>query len=194
MELLQELEIFAKEYDVPIVEEEVRDCLAMFLRIQQPKRLLELGTAIGYSAIFFATLLPEVEIITIERDDAMAFKAKENIKKARLTERITLLHGDAKELLPTLDGFFDAIFMDAAKGQYNAFFTLLEPLWKPGGVLYADDVYFHGMLHDKEKYHKRKVTIVKRLRQYLQMIQETEGYESIVLPVGDGLAVTRKED
>lgn len=192
-ELLLELEAFAQNYAVPIVEKEVRDCLGMFLKIQQPTRILELGTAIGYSAIYFAHLLPDAHITTIERNPQMIGWAKENIAKAGLNERITLLEGDAKEILPTLEQGYDCIFMDAAKGQYNAFFELLEPLWLPEGVLYADDVYFHGMLHDKEKFRKRKVTIVKRLREYLEMIQTREGYSSVVLPVGDGLAVTRKD-
>ena len=124
--LLKELEDYAHENSVPIIHKEVSDLLKVILKIHRPKRILEVGCAIGYSSIFFASVLGgDVEIITTERNEVMIEKAKENIKRAGLEDKITILEGDAEETLKTIDGEFDMIFIDAAKGQYQLFFDLV---------------------------------------------------------------------
>ncbi len=192
-ELREELKRFAVEYDIPIVEEETLKMLSLLLSMQKPARILEIGTAIGYSAIAFADAAPEAAIVSIEREEAMYYRAKENVERAGLAGRITLLLGDANEILPTLTEPFDFIFMDAAKAQYQKFFEHCKPLLKNEGLLCSDDVHYLGMLYDKEKYHRRMVTIVKRMRAYLDELQNTPGYQTVVLSIGDGLAITRKE-
>lgn len=192
-EVLNRLRDFAREYDVPIVEEETLSFLTMLLKIQKPGRILEIGTAIGFSAIAFSYACPNAEILSIERDEAMYYRALENIKVAGLSNRITVRLGEAREVLTELSGPFDFIFMDAAKAQYQRFFAACKELLPVGGILCSDDVHYLGMLHDQEKYHRRMVTIVKRMRAYLDEITGTPGFHTVILPIGDGLAVTRKD-
>ncbi len=192
-EIIEELKIFAGEYDIPIVEDEALSVMTLLLKVQQPKRILEIGTAIGYSALSFAEVCPDAEITSIERSEAMYYRAVDSVQRAGLQDRISLLLGDAQDVLPTLSGPFDCIFLDAAKAQYSKFFEVCRTLMPKGGLLFSDDVHYLGMLHDPEKYHRRMVTIVKRMRAYLDELSSTEGYHTVVLPIGDGLAVTRKE-
>lgn len=189
---LQQLRAFAQEYDIPVVEDEVLDVLRMLLRIQQPTRLLEIGTAIGYSSIAFS-MCTDAQIVTIERSEPMYYRAKENIEKAGLTHRIQILHGDAAEILPRLDGPFDFVFLDGAKAQYSSLFEKISPLVHTGSLVCADDVYYHGMVQDRSLLDRRMITIVKRMQKFLQEIETMPGFSSVVLPVGDGLAILRKE-
>lgn len=190
--LLQSLRSFANQYDIPVVEEEVLAVLWMLLRIQKPARVLEIGTAIGYSSIAFS-MCTDAQITTIERDEQMYFRALENIQKADLSARIQVLLGDAKQILPTLTGPYDFVFLDGAKAQYSSLFALLQPLLREGSLVCADDVLFHGMVQDRSLLNRRVITIVKRMKKFLKEIQHTPGYRSVVLQAGDGLAVIRKE-
>ena len=133
--LLRDLEEYANEHNVPIVHKEVSELLKVLLKIQKPKRILEVGCAIGYSSILFASVLDEdVEIITVERNEKMIEKAKENIKLAGFEKNITILEGDAEELLKDVEGPFDMIFMDAAKGQYKLFYDMVIDKLKVDGL------------------------------------------------------------
>ena len=187
--ILGDLEQFAKEYDVPISQPETMKLLEVLIRLGRVKSVLEIGCAIGYSAIGMALSGAET-VTTIEISDDAARVARENFQKAGLDDRITLYHGDAKEILPTLTGEYDMVFLDAAKAQYGNFFPHCLRLLKPGGLLVSDNVLYKGMTATDELVQHRKITIVKRLRQYLSMLSSMPELETSVLPVGDGVALS----
>ncbi len=191
--LLKELEIYAKENNVPIVHKEVSDLLKVLLKVQRPKKILEVGCAIGYSSILFASSLDgEVEIITVERNEKMIEKAKENIKRAGLEDKITILEGDAEELLKTVDGEFDMIFLDAAKGQYKLFYDMVIDKLKVDGLLISDNILYKGMVAHDDFVIRRKKTIVKRMRNYLDYISNCDYLDTSLIPIGDGVALSYK--
>ncbi len=187
--IMAELEAFAKEYDVPISQPETMKLLEVLIRLGRIQSVLEIGCAIGYSAIGMAMAGAE-QITTVEISEDAARVARENFRKAGLAERITLYHGDAKEVLPTLTGQYDMVFLDAAKAQYGNFFPHCLRLLKPGGLLVSDNVLYKGMTATDELVQHRKITIVKRLRQYLAMLSSMPELETSVLPVGDGVALS----
>ena len=192
--LLKELEIYAEENSVPIVHKEVSDLLKVLLKIQKPKRILEVGCAIGYSSILFATICGEdSDIITCERNPVMIEKAKENIKRAGFEKNIKILEGDAFESLNSVEGEFDMIFLDAAKGQYKLFYDLVIDKLKVGGVLISDNILYKGMIADNNLVVRRKKTIVKRMRNYLDYICSCDYLTTSLLPMVDGVAISYKE-
>ena len=135
----------------------------------------------------------EGEVTTIELSDEMADIAEENIKKAGLSDKITLIRGDGREVIPEIEGEFDLIFIDAAKGQYQEFFNEAKRLLRVGGILVSDNVLFKGMTATDELVIRRKITIVKRLREYLTMLKENKDFATALLPIGDGVAISIKE-
>ena len=188
--LLRELRRYAEENDVPVSQRETSAFLQFLCAVKQPKRILEIGTAIGYSAIAMAKCC-QAEIVTLERDETMIAKAKENISKARLEERITLIEGDATQTLSSVTGSFDLVFVDAAKGQYDVFLQQIEV--SDGGVLVCDNVLYKGMTATDELVVRRKITIVKRLREFLNTLMNDESYVTSLLPLGDGVALAYKK-
>ena len=192
--LLRELEIYAEEHNVPIVHKEVSDLLKVLLKVDKPKNILEVGCAIGYSSILFATTVgDEVKITTVERNEAMIERAKENIKRAGCENNITILEGDAEELLPKVEGKFDMIFLDAAKGQYKLFYDMVIDKLKVGGLLISDNILYKGMVAHDDFVVRRKKTIVKRMRNYLDYICNCEYLSTSLIPIGDGVALSYKE-
>lgn len=192
--LLKELEEYAAEYNVPIVHKEVSDLLKVILKVQKPKSILEVGCAIGYSSILFSTSTDgEAKIITVERNENMIEKAKENFKRSGYENNITLLEGDAEELLKNVDGTFDMIFLDAAKGQYKLFYDLVIDKLKVGGLLISDNILYKGMIADDNLVMRRKKTIVKRMRNYLDYICNCPYLSTSLIPIGDGVALSYKE-
>lgn len=191
--LLEEMEIYAEDNSVPIIHKEVSELLKVILKIHKPKRILEIGCAIGYSSIFFADVLNnDVEIITTERNPIMLEKAYENIKKAGLSDKIKILVGDAEETLKDIDGDFDMVFIDAAKGQYKLFFDIVFDKVKNGGIVISDNILYKGMIASDEFVVKRKKTIVKRMRDYLDYICHQEFLDTSIIPIGDGVAISYK--
>lgn len=190
--LLGELEDFAKEYSVPISQPETMRLLEVLIRIGRIKSVLEVGCAIGYSAICMINAGCE-KIDTIELSADAARVAKENFKKAGMEDKINLHFGDAKDVLPQMEGEYDMIFMDAAKAQYQEFFPNCMRLLKTGGVLVSDNVLYKGMTATDELVVRRKITIVKRLRKYLEMISSIPELETTILPIGDGVAISYKK-
>ena len=191
--LLRELEIYAQENNVPIVHKEVSELLKVLLKVQKPKRILEVGCAIGYSSILFATVLDkDVEIITVERNEKMIEKAKENIKRAGMENNITILEGDAEEILPNVEGTFDMIFFDAAKGQYKLFYDMIIDKLKVDGLLISDNILYKGMVAHDDYVIRRKKTIVKRMRNYLDYISHCDYLDTSLIPIGDGVALSYK--
>jgi predicted O-methyltransferase YrrM len=191
------MEDFAKEHDIPIMEKTGIEVLLLLLSMQQPKKILEIGTAIGYSAIRMALKVPNTEIITVELDDARYLQANENIKQMGLEARIHTLHGDALELSEEIRkyGPFDALFIDATKAKYTKFFALYEPMLTKNGMIYTDNVLFKGTVaRDRSELQtRRQRTLVRKLDEYNQSLSTLEEYETTIIPVGDGIAVTRRK-
>jgi caffeoyl-CoA O-methyltransferase len=192
-DLLIELEEFAKENSVPIIHKEVGRFLEVLINIKKPKKILELGTAIGYSAILMEKASQgESSITTIERDKAMVDLATKNIEKSGYKEKIKIVEGDCLEVLSEIDEKFDLIFMDAGKGHYNHFFPECLRLLEDDGIIIGDNVLFRGMVASDHLVKRRKITIVKRMREFLNMVSQDEFLTSII-PMGDGLAlITRR--
>ncbi|MCD8048653.1 MAG: O-methyltransferase [Clostridia bacterium] len=177
----------------PIVERDAAQLLKTLLLITKPKRILEIGTAIGYSAILMAKNTPEdTEIITIERYEKAADEAIENIFAAGYEKKIRVIKGEAADVINWLDPYFDFVFMDGAKGQYIEFLPRILELLRHGGVLVTDDVLYKDMTNDEKaaEVRHRKITIVQRLRKYLSVITNHTELETTVLQVGDGVAVS----
>lgn len=194
-EYLKDLELYANVNHVPIIDKEVAQFLKVLLKIDKPKSILEIGTAIGYSALIMASSTDEsCKIKTIERRLDMIELAKRNINNTDYKDKIKILPGEADEILPKLDEKFDFIFLDAAKGHYLDFFNNCTDLLENKGVIVSDNVLFRGMVASDKLVIRRKKTIVKRLREYLEHITHLEGYETSIIPIGDGVALTYKEE
>ena len=188
-----ELEAFAKENGVPIAQKETIKFLEFMVSMKKPLRILELGTAIGYSAIkMYEAAGTEPHITTVERSEEMINLAKENIKSFNLENKIEIKEGDCLEILEALDEPYDLIFMDAGKGPYNHFLPHCLRLLKEDGIIIADNVLFRGMVASDELVKRRKITIVKRMRKYLELVSEDESLITSVIPMGDGIAVTKR--
>ena len=193
--LCEEIRRAALAEGVPIIRPETASLLTFFVRLLNPRNILEVGCAVGYSALRMSEAMPAAcRIVTMEKDPARVQKARENFRKAGETGRITLLEGDAAKLLETLDGSFDLIFMDAAKGQYIRFLPEALRLLSEGGVLFSDNVLQDGdVLESRFAVTRRNRTIHARMREYLYVLKHTEGLSTSVIPIGDGAAVTLKE-
>lgn len=183
-----------EESYAPIVQKQTEQLLITMLRLKKPRRVLEIGSAVGYSAILMADNLPEESrIITVERYKKHADIAVDNIFKAGYEGKIRLIEGEAAEVLHWLDGTFDFVFLDAAKGQYIEFLPDILRLLENGGVLFSDNILFKGMLEDEDKVIRRKITIVKRLKMYLEEIMSNENLTTSIIPIGDGVAISVKK-
>ncbi|WP_278287289.1 O-methyltransferase [Caloranaerobacter ferrireducens] len=194
-EILKTIEDYAKKNNVPIIHPEVAQFIRVIIQIKNPRRILEIGTAIGYSAIVMAEASKrDCEIITIERREDMVKLAKENFERADLNNRIRILHGEAQEILPSIKDKFDLIFLDAAKGKYMEFLPYCIENLNCGGVIISDNVLFKGMVANDDLVIRRKKTIVRRMREYLKYICNTSILETSIIPIGDGIALTIKKD
>ena len=191
--ILKELEEFAKENKVPIVQKETGKFLEFMVNMKKPMRILELGTAIGFSSILmYEASNTNPDIITIERDSKMIEYAKENIKKFNLQDKIKIEEGDCLEVLEKLQEPFDLIFMDAGKGHYNHFLPHCLRLLSEDGIIIADNVLFRGMVASDDLVKRRKITIVKRMRTYLDLVNSDDELITSVIPMGDGIAITKR--
>lgn len=193
-DFMASLEKYAEENSVPIVHPEVAQLLKVLVRMNKPKRMLEVGTAIGYSSLIMASCMDGGEIITIERNRDMIKLADENISKTEFKDNIKTIEGDAEEVLNSLEGKFDFIFLDAAKGHYKDFFSIFIDKLNPGGVVVSDNILFKGMIATDDLVIRRKKTIVKRMRDYLSFISNHESLETTVIPIGDGVAISYKKE
>ena len=190
--LLYEIEKEARTQEVPIIRTEMKNLIKVLLQIKKPEKILEVGTAVGFSALFMSRYLePGAAITTIERYEPRIEKAKENFKKADEKQCITLLEGDAMEILKNLEETYDFIFMDAAKGQYIHFLPDILRLLKKGGLLVSDNALQEGELV-KSRYAvtRRNRTIHSRMREYLYTITHMEELSTVILPLGDGVTVS----
>lgn len=194
--VLEEIEKEARKDGVPIIRKEMESFLRVMLSIKKPMRILELGTAVGYSAILMSECINEKgQIITIENYDKRIPIAKENIKKAGRENVIKLLEGDAMEIMPTLESDqFDFVFMDAAKAQYIHFLPEVLRLMKKDGVLITDNVLQEGdLIQSKYVVRRRDRTIHKRMREYLEVVKNHPQLETSIVPIGDGITMSVKK-
>lgn len=191
---LDELEQEAKRDYVPIIRKDMQNLLRFLLRLKRPLKILEVGTAVGFSALLMAeNTSEECQITTIENYEKRIPIAKENFKRDNMEHRITLLEGDAIEILKELDGSYDFIFMDAAKGQYLNFLPDLLRLLAEDGMLVSDNVLQDGdLMESRYAVTRRNRTIHSRMRDYLYELKNNPMLETVILPVGDGVTVSIK--
>ncbi len=178
--------------NVPVLSEETKTLLGVLLRLKPPGRILEIGTAYGYSAIFMSQFLrPGGQVHTIERNPVMIEQAKKHIRSAGLADRVILYEGHAQELLRSMPGPYDMVLMDASMGQYGLFWEEIQPLLRADGWVMADNV-LHGGLVAMERLEvpRRQRTIHSRLRSFLETVLQDEKYETSLLPVGDGILLS----
>lgn len=194
--LCGEIEREARRTGVPVIRRETAALLKTLVALKRPEAILEVGTAVGYSALLMAGAMPETaHITTIEKFERRIPIAKENFLRAGMEKRITLLEGDAGAILAGLSGSFDFIFMDAAKGQYLAWLPDILRLLTPGGVLVSDNVLQDGtIVESRYAVERRDRTIHARMREYLYVLKHREELETAILPVGDGVAVSVKKE
>ena len=193
--LLDTIEKAALDGRVPIIRRETASLLRTLVAALKPSQILEIGTAVGYSALLMCQTMPRAcHITTIEKYEKRIPVARENFKKAGEESRITLLEGDADQLLGQLEeGRFDLVFMDAAKGQYLHWLPLLLKLMPPGGVLISDNVLQDGdIVESRFAVQRRNRTIHSRMREYLHTLKHMEELETAVIPIGDGVTISTR--
>lgn len=191
MNTIEEIKQKALENHIPIIMDDTLEVVGKILEEQKPQKILEIGTAVGYSAIRFSKYLtPNGYIDTIERDEERIKEAKQNIKDLNLQEKIHIYEGDALEILPTLKGQYDAVFIDAAKGKYPVFLSEALRILENNGIIIADNVLYKGYVMSDYNKHKQR-TAVRGLREFLKELTENEKLETKILEVGDGLAISR---
>ncbi len=190
---LAELEAYAEENHVPIVTKDTAWLLRSLMCMQKPKKILEIGTAIGYSAILFAKY-SDASIVTLEKDEETALVAKKNIERAGLSDRIQVIVGDAMESIKGIDDKFDFVFLDANKSHYKDYLPDILRNLSDGGVVVSDNILYKGMVANDELVTKRQKTIVKNLREYLNILTNHTELVTSIIPIGDGVALSvRKE-
>ena len=189
---LEKIKQKALEEHIPIIMDDTLEVIEKYLKENKPHKILEIGTAVGYSAICFTEILAEDgQIDTIERDTERVKEAKENIKKAEVENKINIYEGDAVEILPTLKNKYDVIFIDAAKGKYPFFLKEALRMLNTNGIIFADNILYKGYVMSDYNKHKQR-TAVRNLREYIKEVEENPELETKILEVGDGLAVSRK--
>ncbi len=188
---IQKLEEYALLNNIPIMMSDGIEFMLDYINENNIKKILEIGAAIGYSAIRMALLNKDIHITTVERDLKRYNEALKNIKEFNLEKQITIYHKDAYEL--ELDCEFDLIFIDAAKSQYIGFFEKFEKNLKKGGVIFSDNLNFHGLTHTTERIESRNVRgIVRKLNNYINFLKENKNYETSFFDIGDGISISKK--
>lgn len=191
---IREIEDFAHKNSVPIMERESLEVLKYIIKIHKPKKILELGTAIGYSAIIMASIDNDIKITTMDRSEKFVSYAVENIKKFNLEDRIEIVFGEIDENLDKLSDTYDLIMFDAGKSHYSEYFDKTMRLIDNGGIIFSDNVLFKGLIANDDLVPRRQRTITRNMREYLEFLTNSPGISSVVLPVGDGLAISTIEE
>lgn len=192
MTLLEEMEQYALEKDVPIMQQEGITFMCSFIKEHQLKSILEIGSAIGYSTIRMAMLDKNIHITTIERDEERYQKAKEYIARSEYKDQITLLYGDALEA--DIQGSYDMIFIDAAKAQYIRFFERYESLLIQGGYIITDNLKFHGFVEHPETATSRNLRqLVGKISRFINYLKSRDDFDTTFLEQGDGIGISKKK-
>ena len=190
-EELEKIKRKALEDHIPIIMDDTLEVIEKELKQNPPKKILEIGAAVGYSAMCFSEFLVEGgRIDTIERDEERIAEAKENFKKVGVQDKIKLYEGDAVEILPTLDDKYDMVFIDAAKGKYPFFLKESLRMINEKGIIFADNILYKGYVMSDYNKHKQR-TAVRNLREYIKEVSENPNLETEILEVGDGLAISK---
>ena len=188
---LEKIKQKALNEHIPIIMDDTLEVIAKILTEKKPKRILEIGAAVGYSAMCFSKYLAEDGLIdTIERDEERIEEAKQNFKKVEVENKINLYEGDAVEILPTLNEKYDVVFIDAAKGKYPFFLKEALRMLKQDGIIFADNILYKGYVMSDYNKHKQR-TAVRNLREYIKETTENPNLETEILEVGDGLAISK---
>lgn len=190
----EKLELFRRECEernLPIIHKEVGQFIKLVINQLNAKSIIEIGTNVGYSSIFMSKMMNnQGKVVTMERNETFYNEALNNIKAFGLENNIDVHYGDATEILDTIEGTFDLAFIDAAKSYYKTFFDKCSQKMKSGGIILSDNVLYKGMIATDELVVRRKKTLVRNLRNYLEYISHDDRFVTSVLPLGDGLAVT----
>ncbi len=194
MAMVEEIEKYAKENNIPIMQKDGINYLVNFIKTHNIKNVLEIGTAIGYSAIMMCMASEDVKVTSIERDNERYLEAVSNVNKFHLDDRISLIFGDALDL--KLDGTYDLIFIDAAKAQNIKFFEKYKFNLKDDGYIITDNMNFHGLVKKPlEEIESKNVRgIVKKIIEYKEFLVTNDSFDTEFLEIGDGIAVSHKED
>ncbi len=176
--------------EIPVADDETLNFLLVMLAALRPKKILEIGTAVGLSAVAMAQACPEATVTTVELDEDRYLEAKKNFASFGVSQRVTAYLGDAGEILPMMDGQYDFVFMDGPKAQYEKYLIDVKRLLKRGGTLFADDVLLFGWVDGKEETPQKRRSIVEKIRSYLTCITEDKAFVTSVLDVGDGVALS----
>lgn len=193
MKTIEEIKEKALNEHIPIIMDDTLEVVGKVLEELKPNKILEIGTAVGYSAIRFSKYLADNgKIDTIERDEERITEAKINIKDLQLEEKINIISGDAVEILPTLNEKYDAIFIDAAKGKYPCFLKEAIRMLSDRGIIIADNILYKGYTLSDYNKHKQR-TAVRGLREYLKELEKNENFETELLEIGDGLTITKRK-
>lgn len=192
-EELKKIEAYAKENHVPIMEEEGITFLTNYIKEHDIKTILEIGTAIGYSAIKMALVDPEIQVTTIERDETRYEEAIQNINTFKLHDRIELIYSDAFDVV--LNKKYDMIFIDAAKAQYQKFFEKFKENLNEHGYIISDNLNFHGLTHTLDRIESKNLrSLVRKINDYVSFLENNEEFETIFYQVGDGVGVSKRKD
>jgi O-methyltransferase family protein len=194
-DVIKEMERYAEANNVPIIERDSIKFIQKYIKLNNVKKILELGTAIGYSAILMASVDENVEVTTIERDDKRYREAVKNVNKTGMDKRIEIVFNDALDV-NLVDHEYDLIFIDAAKGQYIKFFEKFQNYLSKGGVIITDNLKFHGLVAEKEKIESRNVLgLVNKIEKYIEFLRTNDEFVTKFYDIGDGLSVSfRKSD
>lgn len=193
-ELILEMESYAAEHNVPIIEKESIAFIMKYIKANNIKNILEIGSAIGYSAILMASSTPDVTVTTIERDEVRYMECLKNVKKCGFESKINVVFQDALELNLT-NVSYDMIFIDAAKGQYTKFFEKYQYFLKPGGTIITDNLKFHGYVgKSKEIESKNLRGLTEKIEGYIEFLKDNKDFDTTFYDVGDGLSVSVKKD
>ncbi len=189
---IEDLEEYAKKYNIPIMLPDGIAYLTDYIKKNQVKTILEIGSAIGYSAIKMALVDPKIHVTTIERDQERYKLACQNIREFGVEQQITILYADAFDV--ELAEQYDLIFIDAAKSQYIKFFEKFKKNLKEEGTIISDNLEFHGLVHTKEKIESRNVRqLVRKINAYITFLEENKEFTTTFLPIGDGIGISRKK-
>lgn len=191
---IEELRAYAEENDVPIVDRMTLEMIKQIIRIHKPTKILEIGTAIGYSSMQFAAINPQIQVTTIERNEQMQAQASSNFERYNFQQQIHMIQGDALEQFDTVKNqTFDMIFIDAAKAQSKKFFELYTPLLKQNGVVITDNVLYHDFVADIDVVRNRNIKqMVKKVQKYNEWLIQNDSFTTNFLNIDDGLAISIK--
>lgn len=193
-ETIIEMEKYAEEYNVPILEKDSIKFIMKYIKLNDVHKILEIGTAIGYSSILMASVSPDIEVTTIERDEKRYMEAVKNVKKCGLEKRIEVVFQDALDV-NLVGRSYDLIFIDAAKAQYTKFFEKFSNYLNPGGVIITDNIKFHGLVGNRTgDMSKNLNSLVSKIEDYIEFLKNNKEYVTKFYDIGDGLSISYRRD